>query len=738
MRIFSPGLKSWKQFWKGDLRAGISVAFIAIPLNLGIGLASGVPPLAAVIPCVVGGLLAVWISGGYLNVHSTPKMLIGVTAASVISLGNGDLMAGYKMFLMAVVLAGVVQLMLGLMRMGLIGELIPATVVKGIIASVGLIIIFKQFNVLLGVESDVSSTIDHAKHIGSYLLNTNPAIALVGIVSLVIMFIHPRIELPVLRAIPAAVWVILVSVGYSYAIGIASGQPLQIFGFEFNLGPEHLLSLPDDISQSLTLPNLQSIGSKEVWALVPIIVLISSIEGILSSKAIDRLDPLKRRSNLNKELAATGFSTSISGMIGGLPVIPALVGTSVGVNHNGRSSFMNTVHGLMIVILIVALGSVLQHIPLAALAGILIHTGYKLANPEEFVKVYKIGPEQLSIFLLTLGITLSYDLMLGILAGTLLTLFFHVVHLRSVVKLFSALFRPNVVLYEEDEDNKFYVGVRGYSNFLNYPRLRKALDVIPRNATINLDLSLAEFIDHTVMELLSEYEENHIRKGGSFEVIGLDNHASAANHPLSTRLKGRGINSAADTLTSRQKKLKQFAEDLGWEFDQNVVHFPKELDSFSFFYARNLDRSYNRLFGHNTNSTVLIEDVDFHTGEYQTKVEYQSTVAIIELENEIPVFTIEKEHVFDQIAALAGYTDINFKKFKNFSKQFLLKGLNEKEIRAFFTDQLLRFLENRLIYRMESSGSKILIIGKERFLSHEEIKELHHFTTDLLSNIHSS
>ena len=734
MRLFSTGLKGWKQSWKDDLRASVSVAFIAIPLGLGIALASGVPPIAGVIPCVIGGILLAWFSGGNIAVHNTPKMLIGVTAAAIVTLGDNDPILGYRLFLSVVVVSGAVQFLLGLLRLGIIGELIPATVIKSLLSAVGVIIIAKQLPVLLGVEYHGHSVVESLAHIPDFLIQENPVITFIGVVSVLIMFIHPKIEVPFIKAIPGVVWVIIFAEVYSYSIGFEEGGSFNILGIVASFDKSYLVNIPDELASAIVHPDFSMWQTSTFWNLVLAVALVSSLEGILSAKAIDRLDPLKRKSNVNKELSVIGLGTAFSGLIGGLPIIPAIVASSVGIHHNAKSQLLDFFQAVMILMLVVLLGTQLQHIPLAALAGILVHTGYKLINPSEIRNIFRIGWDQVLIFIVTLCTTILTDLIIGISLGVLLTILIHVIRLRSVVKLFTILFRPNVVSYEEEhKEGTFHVSVAGYSNFLNYPQLKRALDVIPHDATIVVDLSLAEFVDHTVMEHLAEYEENHIRKGGEFELIGIDAHLSSATHPLSVRFKGQRIGVSGDQpLTSRQHKLQNFAEELGWTFDPSIKRYTVEFEPFHMLRYKFVNRSYNKLQGAFQNHNIIIQDLDMHEGELQFKEISQTSVAIISVPNSIPLFTIEKEYIFDKIAAFAGFDDIDFDKFQEFSSSFKLKGKNESEIREYFTDELLTLLETELPYRLESTGDRILLLGQERIKSVSEIEKLVGFSKKLI------
>lgn len=730
MRVFSNGLKGWKRSWRGDLRASLSVAFISIPLGLGIGLASGVPPLAAVIPAVIGGLIFAWFSGGHIVVHSTPKMLIGVTAAAVATLGITDMVSGYRLFLAAVVIAGLFQFLLGLLRLGVVGDVVPASVIKSLLAAVGIIIIVKQLPVLVGSDLHPEDIIYLIKAIPELWTDANLVVTMVGIVSVVIMFMHPKVEFAVVKAVPAAVWVIIVSIASSYALGFAEGGSLLSYSY----GPQFLIDIPDKIKDALVTPDFSQWQTAVFWNAVIAVVIVSSIEGILSAKAIDRLDPWKRKSNVNRELRVMGLATSASGMIGGLPVIPGIVPSSVGVSHNGKTQLTDVFQAVWILLLFILLGSQLQHIPLAALAGILIHTGYKLINPSEIINTYRIGWDQTIIFFGTLIVTLTTDLITGIASGVVITLAIHVIRLRSFAKLFTILFRPNVVTYQEmDADNKFHVSVKGYVNFLNYPRLKNAMTFIPSDATINLDLSLTEFIDHTVLEHLSEFEEAHIRRGGQFEIVGMDLHLTTSKHPLAVRFKREGkiLDPARIALTSRQKKLQALAQELAWEFDPSEKRFVLTMERFHLFRYKTVDRSFNHLSGTVGTCTLTVQDLDYHEGEFQTRVNHKTTSALVSFDTEIPLFTIEREHILDRLAALAGYDDIDFEKFQKFSDKFRLKGEDEEAIRSFFSAPLINFLDAECKYRLESSGRNILILGKDRPMSEAEIKELIEFCTGL-------
>jgi len=372
----------------------------------------------------------------------------------------------------------------------------------------------------------------------------------------------------------------------------------------------------------------------------------------------------------------------------------------------------------------------LRHIPLSALAAILVYTGYKLASPENIRKTFQIGSEQLIIFLVTLIVTVLTNLISGILTGIITTFIIHVIINKNISLFIRNLLKPNVLMFEEDD--KYFVSVDNFSSFLNYSRLKSKLDQIPENEDVIIDFSMCDFVDHTVMENINSYSESFKRKGGHFEIIGLDGYKSGSKHPFAMRKFVIGKPKEKNiTQTKRQKSLQNISEELHWNYKSEYKEDTKELPNFGYFKTRQITKISNTL----SNEQCTLFDIEFSEGELIAKQNVKATMLYIELKNEIPQFTLDKEGIFEYIIHFAGFKDINIDEHPDFSKRFYLSGKNEEKIREFFTDELILFFESNKYYHIESNEKGLLIIGNERLAGVKEIKALADFGLRLTKNI---
>ena len=460
------------------------------------------------------------------------------------------------------------------------------------------------------------------------------------------------------------------------------------------------------------------------------ITLIAVIESLLSIKAVDKLDPRKRRSNVNKDLRALGLASIVSGFLGGLNVVTVIARSSVNANNGGTNRSANFFHAAFLVLFVVLLGDQIQRIPLTALAAILVFTGYKLASPENLIRIYKIGPEQALIFLITLVTTLFTSLIVGIAVGILFTFIVHL-FLRKSFFLFSLnIFKPNVLMYREDQSGNYYVSVKNFCSFLNFYRLKIKLDQIPESEHAIVDFSLCDFVDHTVMEGLHDYQRSFARKNGIFETIGLDIHASETQHPFAVR-KSLPINvlmGLQNALSNRQKNIEQLAQQLAWNYDPKIESDPKGINRFLFFESKVVNYSVNSLY----DDTFTLFDLSFSEGAFITKEDLKGTFLLFKSPIPLPNFVLDKEDFKTALYHWAGFDDINFTKHPDFSKRFHLSGNNKKAIRTLFNSELIYFFESHPIFHIESNGTHILIKGKERLSSLQEIKIMLAFSKDLL------
>lgn len=307
--------------------------------------------------------------------------------------------------------------------------------------------------------------------------------------------------------------------------------------------------------------------------------MVSSIESLLSIKAVDKLDPLKRRSNTNKDMRALGVATIVSGFLGGMNVVTVISRSSVNVNNQATRRISNFFHALFLLLIVVVFQDQLKRIPFTSLAAILVYTGYKLATPAIFVRMYQIGKEQLFVFLATVVSTLATDLITGIFVGLVATFVTHVV-LNKAFWLFSRnLLKPNVLMYKENETQNYYVGVIHFCTFLNFYKLKSKLDMIPQDMRAVVDFSLCSFVDHTVQEGLQHFEELFEQKGGALEIIGLDVHDTESSHPFAVRTLRpmRPFRVFGSGKTKRQQRLEALGHEKGWRYSEA----PKKISSCS-------------------------------------------------------------------------------------------------------------------------------------------------------------
>ena len=715
-------LKTFVSALPRNIFSGFVVSLIALPLGLGLAMASEAPPIAGIIAAVVGGLIVSILGGSYVTITGPGNGLVGVLLVAITTLG---LESAYA----AIICSGILLVALGFLRMGKLADFFPSSAIQGMLAAIGLIILGKQFHIMLGNKLSLDGSIDYLLAIPSTIIGVFSYpdsgltyAAIFGVVSLAIMVFYSRIRNKYLQLLPAPMWIVVISIGLSYYFELIVQKPNPI-------NPEYMLSgipLAQDIITQIPTPNFEKIGSLPFWTSVFALTLIASIESLLSIKAVDKLDPQKRRSNVNRDLKALGLATVGSGFLGGLNVVTVIARSSVNVNNGGSNRSANFVHALFLVVFIVLFSSQLTRIPLPALMAILVYTGYKLASPTLIRRVFSVGREQLVIFFTTLFVTLFVDLITGIAAGVFITFIIHLVINKGAALFLRNVLKPNVLMYREEENNgNYYVSVKHFCSFVNFYKLKQKLDAIPEDRDVVVDFSMCEFVDHTVMENLSGYQELFLKRGGHFEVIGLDLHDTDSKHPFALRRLIPSLGLLTGNLTKRQSTLQEIAIDYGIRYEAKIQSDTHFLDSFYFFKTKKIETIYNRLL--DEVSSINLFDINFSEGEFIAKENVRTTMLHINLDHEIPNFTLDREGFLERLYSFAGFKDIPIENHTDFSKRFYLLGENPVEIKAFFTDDLVHFFESNPYYHVESNGNSLLVFSKERLAGIKEIKALYSF-----------
>ena len=720
----SPKKNNIKTFFKAlpkNIFSGFVVSLIALPLGLGLAMASEAPPIAGVIAAVVGGVVVSIFGGSHVTIAGPGNGLVGVLLVAITTLGIESAYA-------AIICSGILLAILGFLRLGKLADFFPSSAIQGMLAAIGLIILGKQFHIMLAHKIKRVDTIDYLIEI-PYTINDaihydNTGLiyaAIAGVLSLIIMVFYPRIRNKYLQLIPAPMWIVILSIGFSYYFEIVAHETNPISQLYMISGiPEF-----KDIIAQLPSVNFGKVNELTFWSSVFALTLIASIESLLSIKAVDKLDPEKRRSNVNLDLKALGLATIGSGFLGGLNVVTVIARSSVNVNNNASNRSSNFFHATFLVIFIVLFSTQLTRIPLPALMAILVFTGYKLASPITIKKIFSIGKEQIVIFFVTLFVTLKVGLITGILSGVIITFLIHIIINKSASLFFRNVLKPNVLMFQEQDNGNYYVSVKHFCSFLNFYRLKEKLDAVPENNDIIIDFSLCEFVDHTVMENLNSYRDLFIKRDGHFDVIGLDLLDSESEHPFALRRLLPVPNIIQSGLTKRQNHIEELAKDYGLSYEykkEKETHF---LDKFHFFRTKSIEHIYNKL--STKNSILTIFDIEFSEGEFIAKETIRTTMLHITLGRKIPKFTLDREGFLEKVYAFAGFKDIPIQEHSDFNKRFYLLGENEVAIKTFFNDDIIRFFESNSYYHIESNRNSLLVFSKERLASTKEIKALFDF-----------
>ncbi len=529
------GLSSLK-YWRYDVLSGFLVFLIALPLCLGISLASGYPAIAGVFTAIVGGLVTPWISNSALTIKGPAAGLIVIALGAITEMEKIYGKQNAYAFVLGIgVVAGLVQIVFGLSRSGILGEFFPTTVVHGMLAAIGVIIMSKQIHAMLGVSGVKGEPLELLAQIPRSILNLNPQIATIGLISLLILFLVPLIRNPYLRRIPTPMLVILVAVPLGIYFDLSHEHTYSLGGAKFKIGENFLVTVPNNMFKAITFPQFTALKNPVAWKWVTLFALIGSLESLLSAKAIDLLDPWKRKTNMNRDLLGVGIANTIAACIGGLPMISEIVRSKANVDNGARTRFANMFHGLFLLSIVALLPTLIHRIPLAALSAMLVYTGFRLASPREFVSVTRTGVEQLVIFLATLIGVLATDLLVGVGIGILVKL---VIHWLNGVPV-NSMFKPFLDVEPIDESTCL-IRARGSAVFSNWIPFKRQIEQIGLTQKNNLviDLAATKLVDHSVMEKLHEMQEEFHQNGLNLELIGLESHRKLSDHSFSARRGG--------------------------------------------------------------------------------------------------------------------------------------------------------------------------------------------------------
>jgi MFS superfamily sulfate permease-like transporter len=507
-------LNPFKNF-KSDFPASIIVFLVAMPLCLGVALASGAPLYSGLISGIIGGIVVGSLSGSPLGVSGPAAGLAVIVLSAINELGS------FEIFLVAVVLAGVLQLLMGYARAGVIAYYFPSSVVYGMLAGIGILIFMKQVPHAVGddlvLEGDWSFSQADGENTFSELItmfsNFSPSIMIVSVISLAILILW---ETPFFKQNKITKLIqgplVVVVLGIVLNLAFASNPAWAI-------SAEHLVNIPvasnaDEFFSNFAFPDFNALKNPRIYVLAVIIAIVGSLETLLCTEASDKQDTLKRVTPVNRELKAQGVGNIICGLIGGIPITQVIVRSSVNQQSGGKTKASAVLHGVLILLSIIIIPNLLNLIPLATLAAILMVVGYKLAKPALFLKMYKQGLSQFIPFVATISGILFINLLVGIGIGMVVAIF---IILRNNYKVAS-----RVVLNKEGSNNNIRLVLSEDVTFLNKASIQGTLAQIPNGTNLEIDASNTFFIHHDVIEIIDDFKINAASRNITVTTIALD------------------------------------------------------------------------------------------------------------------------------------------------------------------------------------------------------------------------
>jgi len=501
------------KYIKNDLPASVVVFFVALPLCLGIALASGAPLFSGVIAGVIGGIIVGSLSGSQLGVSGPAAGLAAIVFTAITDLG------GYENFLLAVVLGGVIQLIFGFLKAGIIGYYFPSSVIKGMLTGIGIIIILKQIPHFFGYDSapegdfsflqvDGGNTFSEIIKSFKHISFGSTIIALLGMAIMLLWDTVLAKRAKFFKVIQGPL--VAVVVGVIYYMLTANNSIIGVTS-------DNLVSVPVPDSATsffnqFSFPNFGAVMNPKIWIVAFTIALVASLETLLCVKAADKLDPDKRVTPTNRELLAQGAGNILSGLIGGLPITQVIVRSSANVQSGGRTKLSAIIHGFLLLISVILMPSILNKIPLSVLAAILLIVGYKLAKPSLFISMYKMGWKQFLPFAVTVMGIVFTDLLVGIALGLGV----------GIVVILIKSYQNSHFLHIEDKSNgvhKIKMTLAEEVTFFNKGAILKELDSLPNETHLEIDVRKTRYLDNDIIEILEDFSEKAENKGINVKLL---------------------------------------------------------------------------------------------------------------------------------------------------------------------------------------------------------------------------
>ncbi len=503
-------IRYYRLIWlKHDLPAGLSVFLVALPLCLGIALASGAPLYAGIISGIIGGIIVSIISSSALSVSGPAAGLSTVVMATIASSGD------YSIFLLSVIIAGAFQIILGLFKLGVIANYFPSSVIKGMLAAIGIILISKQIPVAFGYDQpdfwssgflDLFSSSNIYNSIHNFNLHTSRGAIIITISSISVFPILSKYFPKRHTLLPAPLLAVIIGIIVNIIFGSVASY--------LSLKHTQLVNIPDNIFGKVSFPNFSKLFTLSIWKAGIVIGLLATLETLLCIEAIDKLDTSNRITPVNKELLAQGIGNMLCGLLGGIPITAVIVRGAANVDAGARTKLSSFTHGIFLLLSVLLIPFALNKIPYASLAAILLVTGYNLTKPKLYRSMLKLGMKQFLPFIITIIVILATDLLVGVSIGLLLSIFF------IIQNNFTAEYK--IQKRKQHATDIYYIKLNSMVTFLNKVNLKDALDKIPEYSVLTIDGSESRFIDYDILEIISEYSQKAHDRHIELHLMGIE------------------------------------------------------------------------------------------------------------------------------------------------------------------------------------------------------------------------
>jgi len=726
------GFKGLKH-WRFDLLAGLQVSLVSLPLSLGIAIASGAPPVTGLISAIIAGLIFPFLGGAYVTISGPAAGLAPALLAGMLALGGGDLAAGYPLLLVAICITGLLQILLAYFKTGRYAIFLPVTVVEAMLAAIGLIIIIKQIPALMGAILPASkSMLASVTKLPQAFLQIDWGVLFIGSLSLFLIFYLNKSRHEWMRKVPPPLFVTLLGI---------------VLAFVFNLDARYLISMPDSILDGgITMPAFGEVFSRpDLWWGVLVVVitltLIDGVESLATIKAVDKIDPFQRKSDPNVTLRAMGVSNTLSSIFGGLTIIPGGIKSRTNIDAGGRTLWANFYNATFLLLFLFVATDFISMVPLSAIAAILIYVGWKLCEYKVFTKTYSVGRDQLIIFVITIISVLATDLLWGILIGisaeVILLLYLLMPSFRRVLTgrislhqsynllwgNFKSLFSSpiiNIKTLERDGVAHYEMTISSLVCF-NLLHLDKILASLPPKEGVTLIITESgRIIDHTAMEFLHQFEEECVRDGRVFELVGMENFFQFTRHSLAARMQDAILIKEEARRSEREVQMESLSKQYKLDFQSGIIS-ALNVEDFVYMRRGSDKEESNGMTGEYMGCNIQLTDYshtsppDYYSKHWHTKLTLRCPT---EMSSTIPDMVITPGHYLERY--LVDFDEVAFSNDADFSEKYRLFTKDGADPLPHLSSKLIEFIVKYDDFYIEVSKGVMLAFRRDQALANAD------------------